>query len=291
MTVRFKSVSASQRCAQVLSSKACARGGMFQQPKSHINCHLSTCWPLGVSCYRCCMRMASFCIGWRLLSVDNCGPFLALRWQATSILALSCAPAISLLTPPQATQKFAPARVRVWQLAGNFSIGGTDCTPVNVSGATTLLGDPGATASVPADAAPSRLPTLPPNGSVAAAANRTQPLPLAAVPIAAPSPPASVYSFGFKYTVGLIQIPPDAPDRYFQVRNATLWQLPQADGPSALSTAGSTRRLLQEGTAAAAGNMLPTAMPSAVFTILLWPFNRCAAVAVLYWSLDGALLC
>jgi hypothetical protein len=179
--------------------------------------------------------------------------------------------------------------VRVWQLAGNISIGGINCTPVTVSGATTLVGDPGATASVPADTAPS-LGNIPLNSSTVGAANRTQPLPVAVESSSAVQAPATkVYSLGFKYTVGLIQIPPDAPDRYFQVRNATLWKLPLAHSPSAPSAAGSTRRLMQEGTAAAGSTVsLPTAMPSAVFTILLWPFNRCAGLAVYApWGLLG----
>lgn len=179
----------------------------------------------------------------------------------------------------QATQGFAPNRVHVWQLAGNVSVGGANCIPVNVSGATTLLGDEAASPSVPADTAPS-MRQVPLNATLPASQNRSQLPAPANDSSSAPTAAARVYSLGFQYTVGLINIPADAPDRYFQVRNATLWQLPQGRTPSGHSGAGSTRRLLQEAAAPAAGSTvsLPTALPSGAFTILLWPFNRWAVL-------------
>lgn len=101
-----------------------------------------------------------------------------------------------------------------------------------------------------------------------------------------------VHSLSFGYTPGLIQLPADATDRYFQVRNITLQQLPQAQTSQGAVAAGSGRRRLQQA-AAGGSNMasLPATIPPEHLTILLWPFNRCAALCVVLEPSRAVLSC
>lgn len=176
----------------------------------------------------------------------------------------------------------------MWQLAGNISLSRASCTPVKVIGATTLIGDVVAANQPPAADTVTSMRQYPLTPAAAAApppasANQSQlPSPAELIPDPASALAGRVYSLGFQYVPGLITIPADAPDRYFQVRNITLWQLPQAHtqaGSASLAGAagGSRRRLVQAGApAAGAGGAvsLPDMMPTGVFTIMLWPFNR-----------------
>jgi hypothetical protein len=69
----------------------------------------------------------------------------------------------------------------------------------------------------------------------------------------------NMHSLGFSYLQGAFVLPPDAQDRFMELANITLHQLPQ--GPAAR--------------AAVSGGM----MPADVWTLLLWPINRFAHAA------------
>lgn len=184
----------------------------------------------------------------------------------------------------------------MWQLVSNVTIGGTNCTwskRIVLNGPTTLLGEVGASSQPGASAQSYPLPAaLPPTlsgvGRAAAAAaavpvnatGRSSQLEDAngsssspAVPVGAG--PKGSYALRFQYTADLIHLPPDASDNYFQIRNITLGQLPQA---SSLRSAGwASRGLLQAGQASAS---LADTHPG-LFTILLWSFNRCGQHAIM----------
>lgn len=195
-----------------------------------------------------------------------------LREVAPSLLSLSL-----IRCAAQRTQTFAPSRVQVWQLAGNTSLGRPGCTPVTVIGATTLIGDVVAANQPPAADTVTSMRQYPLTAAPPPASGNQSQLPSPAELISDPAAAGRGYALGFQYVPALITIPADAPDRYFQVRNITLWQLPQAHTGSASPAAGGSRRRLVQAGAHAAGaasaGFLP-AMPAGVFTILLWPFNR-----------------
>lgn len=86
-----------------------------------------------------------------------------------------------------------------------------------------------------------------------------------------------MYALGFQYTAGLIQLPPGAGERYFQIRNITLHQLPQARADQVRASGSSSARRLMQGAATPARTMASVAantLPPGSMTILLWAFNR-----------------
>lgn len=93
------------------------------------------------------------------------------------------------------------------------------------------------------------------------------------------------YALDFQYTADLIHLPADANDNYFQIRNITLGQLPQASGVRPVG--GAFRGLLQTGKVSS--NSLSDTHPG-LFTILLWPFNRCGQHAEQAWRVVALLL-
>lgn len=196
----------------------------------------------------------------------------------------------------QATQGFAPNRVHVWQLVDDISIGGPNCTwspPINVTGPTTLFGEVASQGTAPSMR--SYLQVAAPTGASAGPAAsreaaRNASNPLSVDPGANQSSiftgiatNGTVNTLSFQYTEGLINLPADAPDRYFQIRNITLRQLPQAHGMHRDGSGRHShgvergRRLMQEPAPPVMGGL--AAMPSdthpGVFTMLLWPLNRC----------------
>lgn len=159
----------------------------------------------------------------------------------------------------------------------NVSIGEDACSwpVVNITGPTTLLGEvasasntPMSMRSYPLSAAVPGGPVLPTNGSVQHVTDgHTSQAPT----VAAQLSDSTMYTLSFNYTPDLFLIPPEAPERYLQVRNITLRQLPQLQRPSNSSNdSSSARRLLQSGGVAA----LPFTTDPGVWTILLWSFNR-----------------
>ena len=95
-----------------------------------------------------------------------------------------------------------------------------------------------------------------------------------------PWPSNSTYTLAFQYTPGLIQLPAGVADKYFQVVNITLQQLPQARTQTQITTAnGSRGRQLLQAAGPAAGSVEASSngIDPGVLTILLWPFNRYVA--------------
>lgn len=179
----------------------------------------------------------------------------------------------------QATQGFTPNRVHVWQLMEDVTIGGPNCTwspPINITGPTTLLGEVASQSTNPS------MRSYPLAAAVPAARARG-PEPAALLPVGPTLPAASgnaVHTLSFQYTPGLIQLPVDAPDRYLQIRNITLRQLPQARAPhgpgEGRSAQNNSRRLMQAAPPPVVGGLaaMPADAHSGLFTILLWAFNR-----------------
>jgi len=79
------------------------------------------------------------------------------------------------------------------------------------------------------------------------------------------SPPGDeVYSLSFGYVSDVFELPADAQDKFMQIQNVTLTQLPQL--PPDESAGSRVGRLLRQ---------LPgSATPPGVWTILLWPWRR-----------------
>lgn len=92
------------------------------------------------------------------------------------------------------------------------------------------------------------------------------------------SPPLSeLYSLSFGYMPDLFQLPADAQDKFLQIQNITLAQLPQA-ARSQAAVRGVGRRLLQQ----QQQRMPPgqDSSPVGIWTILLWPIKRCVYACV-----------
>jgi hypothetical protein len=209
----------------------------------------------------------------------------------------------------QATQGFTPNRVHVWQLTEDVTIGGSDCTfspAINITGPTTLLGEvasqstspsmrsyPLAAAVPAARAKGAHLAALLPAGPVNSSASDGG----VSLKQSAESSDVStggqhgsgvvsaagntLHSLSFQFTSGLIQLPVDAPERYLQIRNITLWQLPQAHAPHGDHQNGyvgrnHSRRLMQASSLPVVGGLaaMPVDAHPGLFTILLWAFNR-----------------
>lgn len=83
-------------------------------------------------------------------------------------------------------------------------------------------------------------------------------------PTAPPSDELFALSFG--YVPSLFQLPIDASDKFLQMQNITLRQLPQM-APSRNLRGRLMRRLLQQ-------RQNSDALPIGIWTILLWPFRR-----------------
>lgn len=134
----------------------------------------------------------------------------------------------------------------------------------------------------------------------AAAANRTAnsttgPQPNTTAATAPTSSSSTKHSLSFHFTPSLFQLPATATDRYMQVRNITLHQLPQihehaagavtaaapapAPGSSKNSTGSGGRRLLQAGFADESGSLSKATDPG-IWTVLLHSVNRCVVDSV-----------
>lgn len=85
------------------------------------------------------------------------------------------------------------------------------------------------------------------------------------------------FTLAWGHVAGALQLPHDAPDKYLQLQNVTLAQLPQ--GPGA---AGAVALALP------AGSSEPT--PPSVWTLLLWPISRCARPATVSSACCGCWL-
>lgn len=82
------------------------------------------------------------------------------------------------------------------------------------------------------------------------------------------SPPFDeLFALSFGYVPSLFQLPLDASDKFLQMQNITLRQLPQM-APSRNLRGRLMRRLLQRQNS--------DALPIGIWTILLWPFRRWA---------------
>jgi hypothetical protein len=185
----------------------------------------------------------------------------------------------------------------VWQLVSNVTIGGTNCSwsrQIVVDGPTTLLGEAGASNRPGSSSQSYPLPAaLSPTsgvgrGAAAAQANTTGQaaghgsglqdgnsgsIPNMAQAAMAGTGHNSSFVLNFQHTADLIHLPPDAADNYFQIRNITLGQLSQA---GSLRKGGwSTRGLLQTGKASDLQTVSLSDTHLGLFTIMLWPFNRC----------------
>lgn len=80
-------------------------------------------------------------------------------------------------------------------------------------------------------------------------------------PFAAANPVFDMFSLGFNYMRSALQLPSNAGEKYLQIQNVTLLQLPQ--GPDAATAAG-----------LGAGQSGDGQTPADIWTILLWPINR-----------------
>ena len=79
------------------------------------------------------------------------------------------------------------------------------------------------------------------------------------------SPPlAKLYALSFGYVPSMFQLPVSAQDKFVQIQNITLNELPQMAPGRALR--GFRRRLQQR--------QLDDSVPIGIWTILLWPFRR-----------------
>jgi len=84
------------------------------------------------------------------------------------------------------------------------------------------------------------------------------------------TPPLSeLYAVSFGYLPSLFQLPVDAQDKYLQIQNVTLLQLPQMARGRGLAG----RRLLQQQQQRGAD-----ASPIGIWTIMLWGFRRYAHI-------------
>jgi len=146
---------------------------------------------------------------------------------------------------------------------------------INITGPTTLVGEVASTSNTPMSMRSYPLSAAVPGGTGlftnSSVQNVTDSHTSQVAAVTAQLSGTTMYTLSFHYTPDLFQIPPEAPERYLQVRNITLRHLPQLKGPSNSSNdSSSTRRLLQAGGVAA----LPFSTDPGVWTIMLWPFNR-----------------
>lgn len=80
-------------------------------------------------------------------------------------------------------------------------------------------------------------------------------------------PLQGLFSLSFGYQNDLFQLPPDANDKFLQIQNVTLMQLPQLASRHSLHRLLHHRHLLQQQHAT-------DALPVGIWTILLWSVKR-----------------
>lgn len=157
--------------------------------------------------------------------------------------------------------------------------------PINVTGPTTLLGEIAVAAASadptmrnhPLSAAVPGVAAAPAGNSNSNLASEAQDDRAAHV-VAHASRSSSVHTLSFNYRPGLFHLPAQSPDKYLQIRNITLRQLPQlltpnsgARGSSSSGNGnGSHRRLQQQQQASSVAD----GASAGVWTMLLWPFDR-----------------
>lgn len=204
--------------------------------------------------------------------------------EPRSIIAPSREPCSCMLLQTALASKSTSTRTRVWTLTTNVSIaenGHMQCSwpdgnvtyPTQLLGAlvhtygpTTRMHDNGAVASPlspeaivlgHADANTNR------NGTASSDPYLPYDVAKASTNAGPVHPPTyqELYSLSFGYVPSLFQLPVNAQDKFLQIQNLTLQQLPQM--ASSRTLRGMLRRRLQA-----------DASPIGIWTLLLWPFRR-----------------
>lgn len=166
--------------------------------------------------------------------------------------------------PLQAALNYNSTRVFVWQLQRNVSLaenGQRTCTFASgyVAASTYLFGQGLETDRQPVAGGQDGAVMQPGADAAGAGAVRAGP------------PGDTVNSLSFGYVPNWFQLPTDAQDKFMQVQNVTLAQLPQLPGSG--GGAGSQGRSLKD---------LPgVSSPPGVWTVLLWPWQRCGMPCML----------
>ena len=192
----------------------------------------------------------------------------------TLLLTCRCSPCLLCsLGIVQAAVDYNSSRVFVWRLLRNVSIGEhgeRTCTFPSgyIASPTHLFGQVLADHKQQTPVADGGDPMVTLGFEAGTSSSATTP---AATSPAAPSPAPpgpELHSLSFGYVPSFFDLPADAQDKYVQIQNVTLAQLPQQPATADDSAGGRAGRLLRQASASGA------AAPPGVWAVLLWPFRR-----------------